>query len=246
MKKIIFFLILMTVISINSFSGMLGGGATSDYWQMKTYFESVAINAQTLKSLNAQLKEIERQIELSKKLPEEYLKKYISQYDDTIKTLVSITNTTKSTLRDAKKAELWFKDVYAEANNRQYMALLDRFTNTLDNLSRDAMKSGSMNEVAMKKTSDNAKILIRKTHEAKNPQQVLEVLSQWSANLSIQMNAIADMISTTNRLDALKAAEEVQARREAQKRSEYTKNSLNNHIKAMENEVKKHKKQGGK
>ena len=241
MKKIIFFLILMTVISINSFSGMLGGGATSDYWQMKTYFESVAINAQTLKSLNAQLKEIERQIELSKKLPEEYLKKYISQYDDTIKTLVSITNTTKSTLRDAKKAELWFKDVYAEANNRQYMALLDRFTNTLDNLSRDAMKSGSMNEVAMKKTSDNAKILIRKTHEAKNPQQVLEVLSQWSANLSIQMNAIADMISTTNRLDALKAAEEVQARREAQKRSEYTKNSLNNHIKAMENEVKKHK-----
>ena len=56
MKKIIFFLILMTVISINSFSGMLGGGATSDYWQMKTYFESVAINAQTLKSLNAQLK----------------------------------------------------------------------------------------------------------------------------------------------------------------------------------------------
>ena len=242
MKKIIFFLILMTVISINSFSGMLGGGATSDYWQMKTYFESVAINAQTLKSLNAQLKEIERQIELSKKLPEEYLKKYISQYDDTIKTLVSITNTTKSTLRDAKKAELWFKDVYAEANNRQYMALLDRFTNTLDNLSRDAMKSGSMNEVAMKKTSDNARILIRKTHEAKNPQQVLEVLSQWSANLSIQMNAIADMISTTNRLDALKAAEEVQARREAQKRSEYTKNSLNNHIKAMENEVKKHKK----
>ncbi len=242
MKKIIFFLILMTVISINSFSGMLGGGATSDYWQMKTYFESVAINAQTLKSLNAQLKEIERQIELSKKLPEEYLKKYISQYDDTIKTLVSITNTTKSTLRDAKKAELWFKDVYAEANNRQYMALLDRFTNTLDNLSRDAMKSGSMNEVAMKKTSDNAKILIRKTHEAKNPQQVLEVLSQWSANLSIQMNAIADMISTTNRLDALKAAEEVQARREAKKRSEYTKNSLNNHIKAMENEVKKHKK----
>ena len=243
MKKIIFFLMAITVISVNSFSGILGGGSgASDYWQMKTYFESVAINAQTLKSLNAQLKEIERQIELSKKLPEEYLKKYISQYDDTIKTLVSITNTTKSTLRDAKKAELWFKDVYAEANNRQYMALLDRFTNTLDNLSRDAMKSGSMNEVAMKKTSDNAKILIRKTHEAKNPQQVLEVLSQWSANLSIQMNAIADMISTTNRLDALKAAEEVQARREAQKRSEYTKNSLNNHIKAMENEVKKHKK----
>ena len=243
MKKIIFFLMTMTIISVNSFSGILGGGSgASDYWQMKTYFESVAINAQTLKSLNAQLKEIERQIELSKKLPEEYLKKYISQYDDTIKTLVSITNTTKSTLRDAKKAELWFKDVYAEANNRQYVALLDRFTNTLDNLSRDAMKSGSMNEVAMKKTSDNAKILIRKTHEAKNPQQVLEVLSQWSANLSIQMNAIADMISTTNRLDALKAAEEVQARREAQKRSEYTKNSLNNHIKAMENEIKKHKK----
>ena len=240
MKKIIFFL--MTIISVNSFSGILGGGSgASDYWQMKTYFESVAINAQTLKSLNAQLKEIERQIELSKKLPEAYLKKYISQYDDTIKTLVRITNTTKSTLRDAKRAELWFKDVYADANNRQYMALLDRFTNTLDSLSRDAMKSGSMNEVAMKKTSDNARILIRKTHEAKNPQQVLEVLSQWSANLSVQMNAIADMISTTNRLDALKAAEEVQVRREAQKRSEYTKNSLNNHIKAMENEVKKHK-----
>ncbi|WP_071124412.1 hypothetical protein [Leptotrichia massiliensis] len=242
MKKIIFFLMTMTIISVNLFSGILGGGSgASDYWQMKTYFESVAINAQTLKSLNAQLKEIERQIELSKKLPEAYLKKYISQYDDTIKTLVRITNTTKSTLRDAKKAELWFKDVYADANNRQYMALLDRFTNTLDNLSRDAMKSGSMNEVAMKKTSDNARILIRKTHEAKNPQQVLEVLSQWSANLSVQMNAIADMISTTNRLDALKAAEEVQARRKAQKRSEYTKNSLNNHIKAMENEVKKHK-----
>ena len=243
MKKIIFFLMTMTIISVNSFSGILGGGGgVSDYWQMKTYFESVAINAQTLKSLNAQLKEIERQIELSKKLPEAYLKKYISQYDDTIKTLVRITNATKSTLRDAKKAELWFKDVYADANNRQYMALLDRFTNTLDSLSRDAMESGSMNEVAMKKTSDNAKMLIRKTHEAKNPQQVLEVLSQWSANLSVQMNAIADMISTTNRLDALKAAEEVQARREAQKRSEYTKNSLNNHIKAMENEVKKHKK----
>ena len=54
MKKIIFFLMTMTIISVNSFSGILGGGSgASDYWQMKTYFESVAINAQTLKSLNA-------------------------------------------------------------------------------------------------------------------------------------------------------------------------------------------------
>lgn len=243
MKKILVLLVIMIVISVNSFSSVFGGGSgAGDYWQMKTYFESVAINAQTLKSLNAQLKEIERQIELSKKLPEAYLKKQISRYDDTIKALVNITNATKSTLRDAKKAELWFKDVYEEANNRQYMALLDRFTNTLDNLSRDAMKSGSMNELAMKKTSDNARILIRKTQEAKNPQQILEVLSQWSSNLSIQMNSIADMISTTNRLEALRAAEEVQARKEAQRRSEYTKNSLDKHIKAMEKEVQKHKK----
>ena len=40
MKKIIFFLMTMTIISVNSFSGILGGGSgASDYWQMKTYFE---------------------------------------------------------------------------------------------------------------------------------------------------------------------------------------------------------------
>ena len=36
MKKIIFFLMVTTVISVNSFSGILGGGGgVSDYWQMK-------------------------------------------------------------------------------------------------------------------------------------------------------------------------------------------------------------------
>ena len=194
MKKIKLLIIIIGTmsLSINSFA-LFGGGDGSDYWQMKTFFESVSINAQTLKSLNAQIKEIERQIELAKKLPDNVMNNHISQYQDTIKTLVSITNSTKSVLKDAKKAEVWFEDVYEMANNRNYKNLLDKFTNSLNSLSYDSMKTSGMANASVKSTTKNAETLMNMTKNSTNIPQLLEVLSGWSSNLSTQINTITEV-----------------------------------------------------
>lgn len=234
-KKLIVVALLMLFAS-NSFSGIFGGGggSSSDYWQMKTYFENVAINAQTLKSANSQLEQINHMIEQAKKMPDQYFKEHMKQYNDMVNTLTKITNNTKSVLKDAKKGEMWFKDVYSDVKNKNYEALLDKFTSSLDNLSYDSMKTAGLATEANRKTANNAKTLIQKAKSAENPVQLLEVLSAWSSNLSTQLGTITEVLASDSRLKALDEAEKAQQRKIAQERHKYTQDSLDKTIKKME------------
>ena len=234
-KKLIVVALLMLFAS-NSFSGIFGGGGggSSDYWQMKTYFENVAINAQTLKSANYPLEQINHMIEQAKKMPDQYFKEHMKQYNDMVNTLTKITNNTKSVLKDAKKGEMWFKDVYSDVKNKNYEALLDKFTSSLDNLSYDSMKTAGLATEANRKTANNAKTLIQKAKSAENPVQLLEVLSAWSSNLSTQLGTITEVLASDSRLKALDEAEKAQQRKIAQERHKYTQDSLDKTIKKME------------
>jgi hypothetical protein len=233
-KKLIVVALLMLFAS-NSFSGIFGGGGggSSDYWQMKTYFENVAINAQTLKSANYQLDQINHMIEQAKKMPDQYFKDHMKQYNDMVNTLTKITNNTKSVLKDAKKGEMWFKDVYSDVKNKNYETLLDKFTTSLDNLSYDSMKTAGLATEANRKTANNAKTLIQKAKSAENPVQLLEVLSAWSSNLSTQLGTITEVLASDSRLKALDEAEKAQQRKIAQERHKYTQDSLDKTIKKM-------------
>jgi len=234
MKKFLIFF--ATLVSINGFAFFGGGGGgDSSYWQMKTYFESVAINAQTLKSAKTDLDKINHMIEQARKMPDVYFQRHMKQYSDIISTLSKISNNTKSVLRDAKKAELWFKDVYNDVNNKNYQNLIDRFTSSIDNLSYDAMKTAGLASEASRKTANNAKTLLSKAKTAKNPVQLLEVLSDWSSNLSTQLGTITEVLSSDSRLKALENAEKAAERKLARERHEYTQNSLNKTIRKMEN-----------
>ena len=224
---------MIIALSGNSFSLFGGGGGDSSYWQMKTYFESVAINAQTLKSMNTQLEQINHMVSQAKKMPEEYFQTNFKQYQEIIATLSKITNNTKSTLRDAKKAELWFEDTYKDVKNKNYQALLDRFTTSLDNLSYDSMKTAGLASEATKKTSNNAKTLINKAKNAQNPVQLLDVLSSWSSNLSTQLGTITEVLASDSRLKALENAEKAQQRKISQERHKFTQNSLQKTIDKM-------------
>lgn len=238
MKRLkILVLLVLVLLSTNSFT-LFSGGSIDSYWEMMNYYETIIIKAQSLQSLNAQLKEIERQIELAKKLPTDIMNSQISQYQDTIKSLVNITNATKSVLKDSKKAELWFEDVYKMSNNREYQNLLDKFTNSLNNLSYDAMKTSGMADQAVKSTTTNAQTLVNRTRTATNVPQLLEVLSGWSSNLSTQMNVVIETLSSTSRLKALEEAEKAQARIENSKNSEYTKQSLQKYIETQKAKIK--------
>ena len=234
MKKILFFVI-MTIVSVNSFSGIFGGsGSSSDYWQMKTFFESVSINAQTLKTANEQLKQVNHMIEQARKMPDDFFKNHMKQYSEIVSTLSRISGNTKSVLRDAKKAELWFKDVYTDVNNKNYQNLIDRFTNSIDRLSYDAMNTAGLASEASKKTASNARTLLAKGRNASNPVQLLDVLAGWSSNLSSQLSVITEVLASDSRLKALEEAEKAQERKIAQERHKYTQNSLQNTIKKME------------
>ena len=95
MKKILFFVI-MTIVSVNLFSSIFsGGGGSSDYWQMKTFFESVSINAQTLKTANEQLKQVNHMIEQARKMPDDFFKNHMKQSSEIVSTLSRISGNTK-------------------------------------------------------------------------------------------------------------------------------------------------------
>ena len=233
-KKMIV-LVLLMLFATNSFSGIFGGGGgVGDYWQMKTYFESIAINAQTLKSANSQLEQINHMLEQAKKMPEQYFKEHMKQYTDMVNTLSKITNNTKSVLKDAKKGEMWFKDVYSDVKNKNYEAMLDKFTSSIDNLSYDSMRTAGLASEANRKTANNAKTLIQKAKSAENPVQLLEVLSAWSSNLSTQLGTITEVLASDSRLKALEEAEKAQERKIARERHKYTQESLEKTIKKME------------
>ena len=158
----------------------------------------------------------------------------MKQYSEIVSTLSRISGNTKSVLRDAKKAELWFKDVYTDVNNKNYQNLIDRFTNSIDRLSYDAMNTAGLASEASRKTASNAKTLLAKGRNTSNPVQLLDVLAGWSSNLSSQLNVITEVLASDSRLKALEEAEKAQERKIAQERHKYTQNSLQNTIKKME------------
>ena len=134
---------------------------------------------------------------------------------------------------------MWFEDVYEMANNRNYKNLLDKFTNSLNSLSYDSMKTSGMANASVKSTTKNAETLMNMTKNSTNIPQLLEVLSGWSSNLSTQINTITEVLSSDSRIKALENAEKAQARIENAKNNEYTKNSLKKYIKTIESQIKK-------
>lgn len=230
-----FIIIMIMFLFTNSYGGFFGGGgSSSSYWQMKTYFETVIVNANTLKSALKEVEQINHMIEQAKKMPEEYFNTHMREYREIIENLSKIQNNTKSILRDARKAELWFKDVYTDIDNKNYENLLDKFTTSIDNLSYDAMKTAGLASEANKKTINNAKTLLQKAKKSENPVQLLEVLSGWSSNLSSQLGSITEVLSSDSRIKALEAAEKAQERKIAKARHDYTQKSLEKTIKKME------------
>ena len=112
--------------------------------------------------------------------------------------------------------------------------MIDRFTNSIDRLSYDAMQTAGLASEASRKTSLNARTLLAKGRNASNPVQLLDVLAGWSSNLSTQLNVITEVLASDSRLKALEEAEKAQERKIAQERHKYTQNSLQNTIKKME------------
>lgn len=237
-KKIIGTLMLMLIVVSNSFSGIFGGGGgtTSDYWQMKIYYESLYNKLNNLKSLNAQLKEIRRQIEYAKGLPQEVLKKNLVPFNETLQEILKISNSAKSVLREAKQTEVTFKQLYKDVKNGDYIKTLDTFAKNLTELSYDSMQTQGLSEATRNNVSQNMKRL--RSVYSDTPLKALQVTNSMLDNLHIQLDAMINTMSSANRIQALEAAQRAEEEKESKRRYEATKKHLDESLKAIEKRTK--------
>ena len=232
MKKIITTMLIFLITGLNSFSFFgSGGGTGSAYWQMKTYYESLDNKLNNLKSLNAQLEEIRRQVEYAKGLPEEVLRKNLQPFSETLQGIVKISNNAKSVLREAKQTELYFKQLYKDVKNGDYIKTLDSFAKNLTELSYDSMQTQGVSEATRTNVSQNMNRL-RSTY-LDTPLKALQVTNSMLDNLHIQLDAMINTMTSSNRIQALEAAQRAEEVKENQKNYETTKKHLNDKLKEL-------------
>ena len=201
------------------YSILSGGGGADSVWQMKTYYEMITLNANQLRMLENDLEEMRIRLEQIKRMPEELIIQEISKHTSMVAEMIEIQNTAKDILKDARAFETYYSDLYKDIKNGDYVALLDRYASTINDLTYNAMRTSNMGNKASKNAGENAKYLMQQTRTAQNPTQLLEVLSKWNSNLSYQINAISDMMNSSNRLQILEAqqkASEIQVSRQQQ------------------------------
>ena len=229
----------MSRLDNNIHYSILGGGSDS-IWQMKTYYEMITLNATQIKVLNNELEKMRMMIEQIKRLPEDVIRQELGQYTGMISEMVAIQNELKDLLKDARDFETYTTAIYNDVKNMDYVALLDRYANTINDLSYNAMRSSNYysNSVS-KNVSNNAKYLMQQAKTGENPIQLLETLNSWNANLSYQITAVSDLINNSNRLQIIEyqeKANKIKLDREQQMKME---NLLNQRINEMKSRSKK-------
>ena len=209
-KKAIALLAILATISSNSFAFNLGGGGGSGsaFWQMKTFYETVKVEANTVKQLRTKLEEMRILMQQIKNLPEDLLKKELSKYTGMINDLVQIQNEVKGLLGDARAFETYMKDMYKDVKNLDYIKLLDKYGETVNDLAKKSMENSVYYSTkAQNSVNQNAMYLKQQAKNAQNPIQLLQVLNSWNSNLSLQLTAITDMINNNSRIQALEYME---------------------------------------
>ena len=141
LRKIVAGTVILCSLSTNTFSIFGGGGGgSSAYWQMKTFYETVKVEANTVKQLRTKLEEMRLYIEQIRNLPESVLKSELSKHIGMINDLVAIQNEVKGLLGDARSFEMYLKDMYKDVRNMDYVNLLDKYAETINDLSRKSMQ----------------------------------------------------------------------------------------------------------
>lgn len=202
--KYIYFLCLWFLLILPVDASFLGSSGSDTVWQMKTYYETVELNATQVKILRNELEKMRLIIEQISNLPEEILKSELYQYTGMINDLVAIQNEVKMLLADARDFETYLGQVYNDVRNADYISMLDRYANTITDLSANAMKqSAYYQSSAQKSVNSNATYLKRQAQSGNNPIQLLQTLNSWNSNLSFQISTITDMINNNNRIQAI-------------------------------------------
>lgn len=208
MKKIKYILFLLVLLFIPSNASLFGGGGSDTFWQMKTYYETVELNATQVKILRNELEKMRITIEQIKNLPEDVLSNELGQYTGMINDLVSIQNEVKMLLADARDFEVYLGQVYDDVKNTDYISMIDRYAKTINDLSANSMKQSAYYQSKAQKTVNaNAMYLKRQAQSGNNPIQLLQTLNSWNSNLSLQISSITDMINNSNRLQAIEYLE---------------------------------------
>lgn len=221
MKKLKSLLLLFLFMLNLSSASIFDGGTADTVWQMKTYYETLEIKANQVQTLRNELEKMRMMIEQIKNLPEEVLTSEISQYTGMINDLVSIQNEVKGLLGDARDFEVYLAQTYEDVKNTNYISMIDRYADTITNLSENSMKQSSYYQSkAQKSVNANAVYLKKQAKKGENPIQLLQTLNSWNSNLSMQITSITDMINNSNRIQAidnLEKANQIKLTQEQQK-----------------------------
>ncbi len=230
MKKKILIGMILTTISLNSFS--LGGGKI--VYDPTHTLKTIGIQIKQLEQYSKQLEDLKLKIKNFQRLPLEAFS-YTKQGKEIVSILNEINeiqNSAKNTLINVKNFEKGWDLNFPDARkiNNNFQAQVDKMLVDMTNMNKIAMKQNQMNFDRQQSTVQDLQMLSNQLKNAGGQTEVLQTTGQILTTLGTTLNQIQSSISAENLATRWEKQEAIQEKQQIQAEIESAKSKANKGI----------------